>query len=53
VNAQGQTVLNNTNSRKLLEGFLAFSGRYNILGYNSSQFSQLGTTFMGQLTFKF
>jgi iron complex outermembrane receptor protein len=28
-------------------------GRYRILGYNGSQFSQLGTTFMGQITFKF
>ncbi len=52
-NADGQAVLNNATSKRLLEGFLAFAGRYRILGYNGSQFSQLGTTFMGQLTFKF
>ncbi|MFM7858709.1 MAG: hypothetical protein ACKO96_44010 [Flammeovirgaceae bacterium] len=39
--------------KSLLEGFLSFSGRYRILGYNGSQFSQLGTMFMGQLSFKF
>ncbi len=52
-NADGQVVLNDATNKRLLEGFLAFSGRYKILGYNGSQFSQLGTTFMGQLTFKF
>lgn len=51
--AAAQATLNNEADRSLLEGFLCFSGRYRILGYNGSQFSQLGTTFMGQLTFKF
>ncbi len=53
LNSAGQTVLNNTANRELLEGFLAFSGRYRILGYNGSQFSQLGTIFQGSLVFKF
>jgi iron complex outermembrane receptor protein len=48
-----QALLNDPVQRNLLEGFLTFSGRYRILGYNGSQFSQLGTTFIGQLTFKF
>jgi iron complex outermembrane receptor protein len=39
--------------RQVLEGYLEFSGRYRILGYNGSQFSQLGTIYYGQLTFKF
>ena len=39
--------------KSLLEGFLEFSGRYRILGYNGSQFSQLGTIFQASLTFKF
>jgi iron complex outermembrane recepter protein len=51
--ADAQATLSDTEDRKLLEGFLAFSGRYRILGYNGSQFSQLGTMFMAQLTFKF
>jgi len=53
LNAEGQAVLDDPEDKNLLEGFLAFSGRYSILGYNGSQFSQLGTIFMGQLTFKF
>jgi len=52
-NPTGEAAIANPTDRALLEGFLTFSGRYRILGYNGSQFSQLGTTFMGQLTFKF
>lgn len=51
--AAAKATLESANDRRLLEGFLAFSGRYRILGYNGSQFSQLGTMFMGQLSFKF
>jgi iron complex outermembrane receptor protein len=39
--------------RELLEGFLSFSGRYRILGYNGSQFSQLGTVFQAVLALRF
>ncbi len=53
LNPAGQAVLNNTADRELLEGFLGFSGRYRILGYNGSQFSQLGTVFHASLAFKF
>ncbi|MGQ0738809.1 MAG: TonB-dependent receptor [Bacteroidota bacterium] len=53
LNPAGQTVLNNTANRELLEGFLAFSGRYRILGYNGSQFSQLGTLFQTSVVIKF
>jgi iron complex outermembrane recepter protein len=53
LNANGQAVLNDATAKNLLEGFLEFSGRYRILGYNGSQFSQLGTMFAGTVTFKF
>lgn len=53
LNADGQKVLNSATAKDLLEGLLSFSGRYRILGYNGSQFSQLGTTFQGSLVFKF
>lgn len=53
LNSVGEEVLNDPDLKSLMEGFISFSGRYSILGYNGSQFSQLGTTFMGQLTFKF
>ena len=53
LNAEGQKVLNDPAGKNLLEGFLAFSGRYRILGYNGSQFSQLGTIFQASLNFRF
>ena len=53
LNPAGQAVLNNAAAKNLLEGFLEFSGRYRILGYNGSQFSQLGTMLNATLTFKF
>jgi iron complex outermembrane recepter protein len=39
--------------KALLRGALGFSGRYDILGYNGSQFSQLGTIFNANLNIKF
>lgn len=43
LNSDGQRILDNPEAKSLLEGALSFSGRYRILGYNGSQFSQLGT----------
>ncbi len=51
--AAAKATLANQADKDLLEGFLSFSGRYRILGYNGSQFSQLGTLFQGSLVFKF
>ena len=51
--ATAKATLANKTDKDLLEGFLSFSGRYRILGYNGSQFSQLGTIFQGSLVFKF
>jgi iron complex outermembrane receptor protein len=51
--ANAAATLNNAAAKNLLEGFLCFSGRYRILGYNGSQFSQLGTIFQASLNFKF
>ncbi|MBC7888284.1 MAG: TonB-dependent receptor [Ferruginibacter sp.] len=51
--AAAAATLNNPADKSLLEGFLAFSGRYRILGYNGSQFSQLGTIFQASLNFRF
>ena len=51
--AAAKATLANAADKSLLEGFLSFSGRYRILGYNGSQFSQLGTLFQSSLVFKF
>lgn len=53
LNPAGQAVLNDADAKNLLEGFLEFSGRYRILGYNGSQFSQLGTIFQASLNIRF
>ena len=53
LNGDGQRVLDNPDAKALLEGLLAFSGRYRILAYNGSQFSQLGTIFQASLVLKF
>ena len=51
--ANAVSTLNNPAAKSLLEGFLEFSGRYRILAYNGSQFSQLGTIFQASVNFKF
>ncbi|MBI2730938.1 MAG: TonB-dependent receptor [Sphingobacteriales bacterium] len=51
--AAAAATLANPADKSLLEGFLSFSGRYRILGYNGSQFSQLGTIFNASVNFKF
>jgi iron complex outermembrane receptor protein len=51
--ADAKATLADPAAKALLRGFLGFSGRYDVLGYNGSQFSQLGTILNAQLTFKF
>jgi iron complex outermembrane recepter protein len=52
-NAKGEAAINTAEKKALLRGFLGFSGRYDILGYNGSQFSQLGTMFNANLQIRF
>lgn len=49
----GSDYLADAEQKRLLEGFLEFSGRYRILAYNGAQFSQLGTIFQASVTLKF
>jgi iron complex outermembrane recepter protein len=51
--AAAQARLADPAKKALLRGALGFSGRYDILGYNGSQFSQLGTVFNANLNIKF
>ncbi|MBO0951225.1 TonB-dependent receptor [Fibrella forsythiae] len=53
LDAEGAKVTNDPTAKARLRGDLGFSGRYDILGYNGSQFSQLGTTFNANLNIKF
>ena len=53
LNSKGESAINTPEKKALLRGFLGFSGRYDILGYNGSQFSQLGTMFNANLQIRF
>lgn len=53
LNDKGKAAISDPAAKALLRGFLGFSGRYDILGYNGSQFSQLGTMFNANLNIKF
>ncbi len=52
-NAKGESAINTPEKKALLRADLGFSGRYDILGYNGSQFSQLGTVFNANLQIRF
>jgi iron complex outermembrane recepter protein len=51
--ARANAILGDPAAKALLRGALGFSGRYDILGYNGSQFSQLGTMFNVNFNLKF
>jgi iron complex outermembrane receptor protein len=53
LNEKGAAAIAKQEDKALLRGFLGFSGRYDIIGYNGSQFSQLGTVLNGNLSIKF
>ncbi len=52
-NAKGESAISTPEKKALLRADLGFSGRYDILGYNGSQFSQLGTIFNANLQIRF
>lgn len=53
LNEKGRAAIAKPEDKALLRGFLGFSGRYDILGYNGSQFSQLGMMLNANLSIKF
>ncbi len=52
-NAAGEAILANENAVKDEISYISFNGRYPVLTYDGSHFSQMGTTYLAQLTFKF
>jgi iron complex outermembrane receptor protein len=52
LNAEGQAVLNDATQVKSNINAVTFNGRYSIVTYDGSHFSQLGTTFLATLNFK-
>lgn len=52
-NATGQAILNDESAVKEQISYITFNGRYPVLTYDGSHFSQMGATYLAQLTFKF
>lgn len=52
-NPAGETMLNDPQAIKDQISYITFNGRYPIITYDGSHFSQFGTSFLAQLTYKF
>ncbi|MBK5277721.1 MAG: TonB-dependent receptor [Bacteroidia bacterium] len=53
MNATGESILNDPAAVAEQISYITFNGRYPILTYDGSHFSQMGTTFLAQLSIKF
>lgn len=53
LNSKGEALLKDANAVWSQTNLLTFNGRYSMVTYDGSHFSQLGTTFAANLTFKF
>ena len=52
-NAYGQTLLESPTDLAEQKSFITFNGRYPVLTYDGSHFSQMGTMFQAQATYRF
>lgn len=52
-NANGEAILNNSAALTDQINLITFNGRYPVVSYDGSHFSQMGTSFLAQLTYKF
>lgn len=53
LNADGEAILSDESQVNEQISYITFNGRYPVLSYDGSHFSQMGTTYLAQLTFKF
>ena len=53
LNSTGETFLQDAAQKRLLVGDLTFNGRYPYMTYDGAHINQLGTTILGQISFKF
>lgn len=51
-NSTGEAILADANQLNDQISYITFNGRYPVLTYDGSHFSQMGTTYLAQLTFK-
>lgn len=53
LDAVGRAFMQDADFTRLMKGDLTFNGRYPYMTYDGAHINQLGTTFLGQVTFKF
>lgn len=53
LDAVGKAFMEDADFTRLMRGDLTFNGRYPYMTYDGAHINQLGTTFLGQVTFKF
>lgn len=52
-NSAGDAILANEAQKQEQVSYITFNGRYPVLTYDGAHFSQMGTTFLAQFTYKF
>ncbi|MEK6783174.1 MAG: TonB-dependent receptor [Bacteroidota bacterium] len=52
-NSAGETLLNDPQAVKDQISYITFNGRYPVITYDGSHFTQFGTSYLAQLTYKF
>jgi iron complex outermembrane recepter protein len=52
-NAAGEAILNDPQQVKDQISYITFNGRYPVFTYDGSHFSQMGTTYLAQLVYRF
>ncbi|WP_342115372.1 TonB-dependent receptor plug domain-containing protein [Pseudoduganella sp. OTU4001] len=53
LNAEGQKIIDNPNLRMIQRNLITFNGRYDMVTYDGSHFSQLGRTFAASVNYRF
>ncbi len=53
LNADGQKIINDPNLKSIQRNLITFNGRYDMVTYDGSHFSQLGRTYAASLNYRF
>jgi iron complex outermembrane receptor protein len=53
LNAEGQKIINDPNQKAIQRNLITFNGRYDMVTYDGSHFSQLGRTYAASLNYRF
>ena len=51
-NAYGESILSDPSGVAEQKSYISFNGRYPVLTYDGSHFSQMGTSYLAQIVFK-